>query len=317
MTNQLPKEQSIDGEILLAQPRGFCAGVDRAITIVEQALEKFGAPIYVRHEIVHNAYVVNDLRSRGAVFVDELSEVPAGNTVIFSAHGVAPAVRQEAEARGLKIFDATCPLVTKVHVEVTKMRKEGMHIIMIGHRGHPEVEGTMGQAPDGIQLVENIKDVEALDIPTNAPVAYVTQTTLSVDETKEIVDALKSKYPAIAQPKKQDICYATQNRQDAVKFMAPQVDLVIVVGSPNSSNSNRLRELSEKLGVVSYMVDQPSQLKSEWFVGKKRVGLTAGASAPESLAQSIIERIKELGPKNVRTLDGIVENTSFPLPKGL
>lgn len=317
MTNQLPKEQSTDGEILLAQPRGFCAGVDRAITIVEQALEKFGAPIYVRHEIVHNAYVVNDLRSRGAVFVDELSEVPAGNTVIFSAHGVAPAVRQEAEARGLKIFDATCPLVTKVHVEVTKMRKEGMHIIMIGHRGHPEVEGTMGQAPDGIQLVENIKDVEVLDIPANAPVAYVTQTTLSVDETKEIVDALKSKYPAIAQPKKQDICYATQNRQDAVKFMAPQVDLVIVVGSPNSSNSNRLRELSEKLGVVSYMVDQPSQLKSEWFVGKKRVGLTAGASAPESLAQSIIERIKELGPKNVRTLDGIVENTSFPLPKGL
>ena len=317
MTNQLPNQQSADGEILLAQPRGFCAGVDRAITIVEQALEKFGAPIYVRHEIVHNAYVVNDLRSRGAVFVDELSEVPAGNTVIFSAHGVAPAVRQEAEARGLKIFDATCPLVTKVHVEVTKMRKEGMHIIMIGHRGHPEVEGTMGQAPDGIQLVENIKDVEALDIPANAPVAYVTQTTLSVDETKEIVDALKRKYPGISQPKKQDICYATQNRQDAVKFMAPQVDLVIVVGSPNSSNSNRLRELSEKLGVVSYMVDQPSQLKSEWFVGKKRVGLTAGASAPESLAQSIIERIKELGPKNVRTLDGIVENTSFPLPKGL
>lgn len=316
-SRQLPTDNAESGEILLAQPRGFCAGVERAITIVEQALEKFGAPIYVRHEIVHNAYVVNDLRSRGAVFVDELSEVPAGNTVIFSAHGVAPAVRQEAEARGLKIFDATCPLVTKVHVEVTKMRKEGMHIIMIGHRGHPEVEGTMGQAPDGIQLVENVKDVEALDIPANDPVAYVTQTTLSVDETKEIVDALKRKYPAIAQPKKQDICYATQNRQDAVKFMAPQVDLVIVVGSPNSSNSNRLRELSEKLGVVSYMVDQPSQLKPEWFVGKKRVGLTAGASAPESLAQSIIERIKELGPKNVRTLDGIVENTSFPLPKGL
>jgi 4-hydroxy-3-methylbut-2-enyl diphosphate reductase len=317
MANQLPIENAEGGEILLAQPRGFCAGVDRAITIVEQALQKFGAPIYVRHEIVHNAYVVNDLRSRGAVFVDELSEVPAGNTVIFSAHGVAPAVRQEAEARGLKIFDATCPLVTKVHVEVTKMRKEGMHIIMIGHRGHPEVEGTMGQAPDGIQLVENIKDVEALTIPATDPVAYVTQTTLSVDETKEIVDALKNKYPAIQQPKKQDICYATQNRQDAVKFMAPQVDLVIVVGSPNSSNSNRLRELSEKLGVISYMVDQPSQLKPEWFVGKKRVGLTAGASAPEGLAQSIIDRIKELGPKNVRTLDGIVENTSFPLPKGL
>ncbi len=317
MANQLPIENAEGGEILLAQPRGFCAGVDRAITIVEQALQKFGAPIYVRHEIVHNAYVVNDLRSRGAIFVDELSEVPAGNTVIFSAHGVAPAVRQEAEARGLKVFDATCPLVTKVHVEVTKMRKEGMHIIMIGHRGHPEVEGTMGQAPDGIQLVENIKDVEALTIPATDPVAYVTQTTLSVDETKEIVDALKNKYPAIQQPKKQDICYATQNRQDAVKFMAPQVDLVIVVGSPNSSNSNRLRELSEKLGVISYMVDQPSQLKPEWFVGKKRVGLTAGASAPESLAQSIIDRIKELGPKNVRTLDGIVENTSFPLPKGL
>lgn len=317
MANQLPTDSVEGGEILLAQPRGFCAGVDRAITIVEQALQKFGAPIYVRHEIVHNAYVVNDLRSRGAVFVDELSEVPAGNTVIFSAHGVAPAVRQEAEARGLKIFDATCPLVTKVHVEVAKMRKEGMQIIMIGHRGHPEVEGTMGQAPDGIQLVENIKDVEALDIPAHHPVAYVTQTTLSVDETKDIVDALKNKYPAIAQPKKQDICYATQNRQDAVKFMAPQVDLVIVVGSPNSSNSNRLRELSEKLGVVSYMVDKPSQLKPEWFVGKKRVGLTAGASAPESLAQSIIDRIKELGPKNVRTLDGIVENTSFPLPKGL
>jgi 4-hydroxy-3-methylbut-2-enyl diphosphate reductase len=306
-----------DGEILLAQPRGFCAGVDRAITIVEQALTKFGAPIYVRHEIVHNAYVVNDLRARGAIFVDELHEVPAGNTLIFSAHGVSPAVRQEAEQRGLKIFDATCPLVTKVHVEVIKMRKEGMTIIMIGHRGHPEVEGTMGQAPEGIHLVENIHDVQALTIPADTPVAYVTQTTLSVDETKEIVDALKAKYPHIQQPKKQDICYATQNRQDAVKFMAPQVDLVIVVGSPNSSNSNRLRELSEKLGVVSYMVDHASQLNPEWFVGKKRIGLTAGASAPESLAQSIIDRIKELGPKSVRPLEGIVENTAFPLPKGL
>jgi 4-hydroxy-3-methylbut-2-enyl diphosphate reductase len=305
------------GEILLAQPRGFCAGVDRAITIVEQALQKFGAPIYVRHEIVHNAYVVNDLRERGAIFIDELSEVPAGQTVIFSAHGVSPAVRQEAEERGLKIFDATCPLVTKVHVEVAKMRREGMHIIMIGHRGHPEVEGTMGQAPDGIQLVENVKDVELLAIPNNSPVAYVTQTTLSVDETKEIVEALKKKFPAIAQPKKQDICYATQNRQDAVKFMAPQVDLVIVVGSPNSSNSNRLRELSEKLGVISYMVDHPDQLKPEWFVDRKRIGLTAGASAPESLAQSIIDRIKALGPRQVRVLDGIIENTAFPLPKGL
>ncbi len=307
----------VAGEILLAQPRGFCAGVDRAITIVEQALEKFGAPIYVRHEIVHNAYVVNGLRERGAIFVDELSEVPAGNTVIFSAHGVAPAVRQEAEVRGLKIFDATCPLVTKVHVEVTKMRKEGMRVIMIGHRGHPEVEGTMGQVPDGIELVENVQDVATLNVPANCRVAYVTQTTLSVDETQEIVDALKKKFPDIAQPKKQDICYATQNRQDAVKFMAPQVDLVIVVGSPNSSNSNRLRELSEKLGVISYMVDHPDQIDSKWFEGKKRVGLTAGASAPESLAQSIIDRIKEIGPRNVRVLDGIIENTAFPLPKGL
>ncbi|QWD79486.1 4-hydroxy-3-methylbut-2-enyl diphosphate reductase [Polynucleobacter sp. MWH-Spelu-300-X4] len=312
----LTNEVMVD-EILLAQPRGFCAGVDRAITIVEQALLKFGAPIYVRHEIVHNAYVVDDLRKRGAVFVDELSEVPVGSTVIFSAHGVSPAVRQEAEVRGLKIFDATCPLVTKVHVEVMKMRKEGMQIIMIGHKGHPEVEGTMGQAPEGIQLVETVSDVEKLTIPSHLPIAYVTQTTLSVDETKEIVDALKVKFPEIQQPKKQDICYATQNRQDAVKFMAPQVDLVIVVGSPNSSNSNRLRELSEKLGVISYMIDHPDQLKPEWFINKKRVGLTAGASAPESLAQSIIDRIKELGPRTVRNLDGIVENTAFPLPKGL
>ena len=312
LTNQVMVD-----EILLAQPRGFCAGVDRAITIVEQALLKFGAPIYVRHEIVHNAYVVDDLRKRGAVFVDELSEVPVGSTVIFSAHGVSPAVRQEAEVRGLKIFDATCPLVTKVHVEVMKMRKEGMQIIMIGHKGHPEVEGTMGQAPEGIQLVETVSDVEKLTIPGHVPIAYVTQTTLSVDETKEIVDALKVKFPEIQQPKKQDICYATQNRQDAVKFMAPQVDLVIVVGSPNSSNSNRLRELSEKLGVISYMIDHPDQLKPEWFINKKRIGLTAGASAPESLAQSIIDRIKELGPRTVRNLDGIVENTAFPLPKGL
>ena len=306
-----------DGEILLAQPRGFCAGVDRAIAIVERALLKFGAPIYVRHEIVHNAYVVNNLRERGAVFIDELIDVPEGGTVIFSAHGVSPAVRNEAEQRGLRIFDATCPLVTKVHVEVTKMRKEGLQIIMIGHKGHPEVEGTMGQAPEGMQLVETVEDVERLPMDASTPIAYVTQTTLSVDETREIVDALKKKFPNIQQPKKQDICYATQNRQDAVKFMAPQVDLVIVVGSPNSSNSNRLRELSEKLDVVSYMVDHPDQINPEWFVGKKRVGLTAGASAPESLAQSIIDRIKELGLKNVRTLDGIIEHTAFPLPKGL
>ena len=307
----------VDAEIVLAQPRGFCAGVDRAITIVEKALEKFGPPIYVRHEIVHNAYVVNDLRARGAIFVDELSEVPTGATVIFSAHGVAPAIREEATRRGLKIFDATCPLVTKVHVEVIKMRKEGMQVVMIGHKGHPEVEGTMGQVPDGIQLVESISDVERLSIPSDSPVAYVTQTTLSVDETVEIVAALKNKYPHITQPKKQDICYATQNRQDAVKFMAPQVEIVIVVGSPNSSNSNRLRELSEKLGVVSYMVDHPDQLQSEWFINKKRVGLTAGASAPESLAQSIIERIKSFGPRQVKNLGGIVETTAFALPKGL
>ena len=310
-------EVRAEGEILLAQPRGFCAGVDRAITIVQKALEKFGAPIYVRHEIVHNAYVVNDLRAKGAIFVDELSEVPAGATVIFSAHGVSPAVRNEAAERGLNVFDATCPLVTKVHVEVVKMRREGMHIVMIGHKGHPEVEGTMGQAPEGMQLVETVADVAGIDLPTDAKIAYVTQTTLSVDETREIVEALKKKFPHISQPKKQDICYATQNRQDAVKFMAPQVDLVIVVGSPNSSNSNRLRELSEKLGVVSYMVDDPSQLCPEWFVGKKRIGLTAGASAPESLAQSIVERIREMGLHHVRNLDGIVEHTAFPLPKGL
>ena len=307
----------VDAEIVLAQPRGFCAGVDRAITIVEKALEKFGPPIYVRHEIVHNAYVVNDLRARGAVFVDELSEVPTGATVIFSAHGVSPAIREEATRRGLKIFDATCPLVTKVHVEVIKMRKEGMQVVMIGHKGHPEVEGTMGQVPDGIQLVESIADVERLNIASDSPIAYVTQTTLSVDETVEIVAALKRKYPHITQPKKQDICYATQNRQDAVKFMAPQVEIVIVVGSPNSSNSNRLRELSEKLGVISYMVDHPDQLQPEWFVNKKRVGLTAGASAPESLAQSIIERIKSFGPRQVKNLEGIVETTAFALPKGL
>lgn len=312
--NSLPVNE---GEILLAQPRGFCAGVDRAIAIVNQALVQFGAPIYVRHEIVHNAYVVDDLRSRGAIFVDHLQEVPQGATVVFSAHGVSPAVKNEAESLGLKIFDATCPLVTKVHVEVIKMRREGLRIVMIGHAGHPEVEGTMGQAPDGIDLVESVEDVALLTYPADTPIAYVTQTTLSVDETQDIVAALRQKYPGIAQPKKQDICYATQNRQDAVKFMAPQVELVIVVGSPNSSNSNRLRELAEKLGVKSYMVDDANQIQAEWFSGVKRVGLTAGASAPESLAQAIIERIRELGPKHVRVLEGITENTVFPLPKGL
>jgi 4-hydroxy-3-methylbut-2-enyl diphosphate reductase len=316
--NTTTKNSAMDeGEILLAQPRGFCAGVDRAIAIVNQALSLFGAPIYVRHEIVHNAYVVEDLRSRGAIFIDDLRDVPRGATVVFSAHGVSPAVKDEADALGLKVFDATCPLVTKVHVEVLKMRREGLRIIMIGHAGHPEVEGTMGQVPDGIDLVEKVADVSQLPYPSQTPVAYVTQTTLSVDETRDIVEALRQKYPAITQPKKQDICYATQNRQDAVKFMAPQVELVIVVGSPNSSNSNRLRELSEKLGVKSYMVDDPSQLQASWFENIKRVGLTAGASAPESLAQAIIERIKELGPKSVRALPGITENTVFPLPKGL
>lgn len=306
-----------DSEILLAQPRGFCAGVDRAITIVNQALEQFGAPIYVRHEIVHNKYVVDDLRERGAIFIDDLDQVPAGATLIFSAHGVPPKVKADASLRGLNIFDATCPLVTKVHVEVIKMYQEGFHILMIGHKGHPEVEGTMGQVNDRINLIERVSDVELLDLPSDMKIAYVTQTTLSIDETSEIVAALKQKFPQIAQPKKQDICYATQNRQDAVKFMAPQVQLVIVVGSPNSSNSNRLWELAEKLGVKAYMVDHPAQLQAEWFDGIKRVGLTAGASAPEVLAQSIIEKIKEFGPRTVRSLDGVIENTIFQLPKGL
>lgn len=300
-----------DAEVLLAQPRGFCAGVDRAIEIVERALELFGAPIYVRHEIVHNAYVVSDLRNKGAVFVQELDDVPVGGTVIFSAHGVSRAVREAAEARGLRVFDATCPLVTKVHVEVSKMRAQGFEIIMIGHKGHPEVEGTMGQANDGMLLVESVDDVTHLVVKDPTRLAYVTQTTLSVDETQEIVAAIKARFPAVHEPKKQDICYATQNRQDAVKFMAPQVEVVIVVGSPNSSNSNRLRELAEKLGVPAYMVDTPEQVKPEWLAGKRRVGLTAGASAPEELAQSIVDRLKALGARTVRPLDGIQENMSF------
>ncbi|TWG85798.1 4-hydroxy-3-methylbut-2-enyl diphosphate reductase [Cupriavidus gilardii J11] len=306
-----------DAEILLAQPRGFCAGVDRAIEIVERALARFGAPIYVRHEIVHNAYVVEDLRRKGAVFVQELDEVPAGSTVIFSAHGVSRGVRADAQARGLNVFDATCPLVTKVHVEVGKMRGEGCEIVMIGHKGHPEVEGTMGQADGGMLLVESVADVATLKVADPERLAYVTQTTLSVDETREIVAALRARFPAIREPKKQDICYATQNRQDAVKFMAPQVDVVIVVGSPNSSNSNRLRELAERLGVPAHMVDAPGQVRAEWLVGKRRIGLTAGASAPEALAQSIVERLRELGARSVRPLTGIEENMSFPLPKGL
>ena len=304
-------------EILMAQPRGFCAGVDRAINIVNEALTRFGAPIYVRHEIVHNVYVVNELREKGAVFVEELREVPKGGIVVFSAHGVSQEVRKDAQERGLQVYDATCPLVTKVHLEVVKMCKDGYTVLMIGHAGHPEVEGTMGQVKEGIFLIEKIDDIDSLPFSSEKKIAFVTQTTLSVDETKEIVLALTKKFPNIVQPRKQDICYATQNRQDAVKFMAPQVEVVIVVGSTTSSNSNRLRELSEKLGVPSYMVDAPEQLKPEWFVGKKRVGLTAGASAPESLAQSIVQRIQEFGPRQVRALDGVVEEVTFSLPKNL
>jgi len=304
-------------EILMAQPRGFCAGVDRAINIVNEALNRFGAPIYVRHEIVHNAYVVDELRNKGAVFVEELDEVPKGGIVVFSAHGVSQEVRKDAEERGLQVYDATCPLVTKVHLEVIKMCKEGFTVLMIGHAGHPEVEGTMGQVKEGVFLIEKLADVAGLSFSQDTKIAFVTQTTLSIDETKEIVVALTEKFPNIVQPRKQDICYATQNRQDVVKFMAPQVEVVIVVGSQTSSNSNRLRELSEKLGVPSYMVDAPDQLKPEWFEGKKRVGLTAGASAPESLAQSIVARIQEFGPRSVRPLPGVVEDVTFSLPKNL
>ncbi len=313
----LDNQPALDAEILLAQPRGFCAGVDRAIEIVERALERFGSPIYVRHEIVHNAYVVENLRQKGAVFVDELDEVPSGSTVIFSAHGVSKEVRADAVERGLTVFDATCPLVTKVHVEVGKMRAEGCEIIMIGHRGHPEVEGTMGQSEQGMLLVESVEDVKRLEVADPSQLAYVTQTTLSVDETAEIVAALKARFPEIREPKKQDICYATQNRQDAVKFMVPQVEVVIVVGSPNSSNSNRLRELADRLGVPAYMVDDPAQLQPECVAGKRRIGLTAGASAPEALAQAIVERLRALGARSVRALEGVEENMSFPLPRGL
>jgi len=310
-------EVQTDVEILLAQPRGFCAGVDRAIEIVERAIKLFGAPIYVRHEIVHNAYVVADLRKKGAIFIEELSDVPEGATLIFSAHGVSKAVRGEAEARGLRVFDATCPLVTKVHIEVAKMRQEGFDIVMIGHKGHPEVEGTMGQSGEGMHLVEDIEDVLKLDLPDPQRIAYVTQTTLSVDDASAIIDALKAKYPDVKEPKKQDICYATQNRQDAVKFLAPQCDVVIVVGSPNSSNSSRLREVAEKRGIPAYMVDSPTQIDPRWVEGKKRIGVTAGASAPEVLAQAVIARLRELGVRNVRSLEGIEETISFPLPRGL
>jgi 4-hydroxy-3-methylbut-2-enyl diphosphate reductase len=315
MNTQAPTQDK--PEILMAQPRGFCAGVDRAINIVEEAITRFGAPIYVRHEIVHNAYVVKDLREKGAVFVEELHEIPQGGIVVFSAHGVSQEVRRDAEARGLQVYDATCPLVTKVHLEVVKMCKDGFTVLMIGHAGHPEVEGTMGQVKEGVYLIETIADIAGLNFDANEKIAFVTQTTLSVDETKEIVKALTEKFPKIVQPRKQDICYATQNRQDAVKFMAPQVEVVIVVGSKASSNSNRLRELAEKLGVPAYMVDAPEQLQAEWFEGKKRVGLTAGASAPESLAQLIAAKIQEFGPRSVRALDGVVEDVTFSLPKNL
>jgi len=304
-------------EVLLAQPRGFCAGVDRAIDIVERALQLFGKPIYVRHEIVHNTYVVNDLRAKGAIFIEDLNEVPAGATLVFSAHGVSQAVRKAAAAGGFRIFDATCPLVTKVHVEVARMRAQGKEIIMIGHDGHPEVEGTMGQTDDGIYLVESIADVQKLQVKNPDALAYVTQTTLSVDDTVELIAALKQRFPNIAEPKKGDICYATQNRQDAVKFMAPQCDLLIVIGSPNSSNSNRLREVAEKMGVIAYLVENASMIDPAWLIGKKRIGLTAGASAPELLVQEVIDTLKQLGAQSVRPLEGIEEHVAFPLPKGL
>ncbi|MBC7454408.1 MAG: 4-hydroxy-3-methylbut-2-enyl diphosphate reductase [Massilia sp.] len=307
----------MDSEILLAQPRGFCAGVDRAIEIVERALRQFGAPIYVRHEIVHNAYVVADLRNKGAIFIEALDDVPPGNTLVFSAHGVSQAVRAEAAARGLTIFDATCPLVTKVHVEVAKMRRQGCEVVMIGHDGHPEVEGTMGQAEAGMYLVETVADVATLQVTNPERLAYVSQTTLSVDDTAAIIAALKHKYPDIIEPKKGDICYATTNRQEAVKFMAPQVELVIVVGSPNSSNSNRLREVAEKMGTPAYMIDNASQIEPHWLTGKLRIGVTAGASAPEVLVQAVIDRLKALGARSVRALEGVEEHVTFPLPKGL
>ena len=304
-------------DVLLAQPRGFCAGVDRAIEIVERALALHGAPIYVRHEIVHNTYVVNDLRAKGAVFVDSLDDVPAGSTVIFSAHGVSRDVQDEARERGLNVFDATCPLVTKVHVEVAKMRAQGLEIVMVGHAGHPEVEGTMGQSDQGMHLVETVDDVLTLQVRDPLKLAYVTQTTLSLDDAAAVVAALKARFPHIEGPKKADICYATQNRQDAVKFMAPQVDVVIVIGSQTSSNSNRLREVAERHGVPAYLVDSANDLDPAWIVDKARVGVTAGASAPELLVNQLLDRLKLLGARSVRPLDGVQESVVFPMPKGL
>jgi 4-hydroxy-3-methylbut-2-en-1-yl diphosphate reductase len=304
-------------DVILANPRGFCAGVDRAIEIVERALAQFGAPIYVRHEVVHNRYVVEDLKAKGAVFVEELDEVPAGSTLIFSAHGVSQQVRRDAHARGLRIFDATCPLVTKVHAQVVRMRKLGKEIIMIGHAEHPEVEGTMGQVSDGIHLVETEADVANLQVKNETALAYVTQTTLSVDDAARIVAALRARFPQIMGPKRDDICYATQNRQDAVKLMAPMCDLVIVVGSPNSSNSNRLREVAENLGVKAYLVDAAEQIQPRWLEGKGRVGVSSGASAPEILVAQVIARLRALGAKAVSELPGIEETIEFPIPRTL
>jgi 4-hydroxy-3-methylbut-2-enyl diphosphate reductase len=303
-------------EVLLAEPRGFCAGVDRAIEIVERAIRRFGAPIYVRHEIVHNTYVVNDLKAKGAIFIEDLAEVPPGATLVFSAHGVSQAVRREAAERGFQVFDATCPLVTKVHVEVAKLAREGYEFIMIGHKGHPEVEGTMGQLAEGIYLVEDVADVAGA-APRGDKLAVVTQTTLSVDDAAQILAAVKARFPHVREPKKQDICYATQNRQDAVKVLAPEVDVVVVVGSPSSSNSNRLRELAERLGTPAHMVDAADDLLPAWFEGRPRVGLTAGASAPDILVQQVIMRLKALGALSVRRLAGVEETVHFPLPKGL
>jgi len=304
-------------EVLLAEPRGFCAGVDRAIDIVEHALTKFGRPIYVRHEIVHNTYVVNDLKEKGAIFIEELADVPPGATLIFSAHGVSRAIQDEAQRRGFRIFDATCPLVSKVHVELAKLHKEGYEFIMIGHKGHPEVEGTVGQLDSGIHLVEDVADVAKVQPQQTELLAVVTQTTLSVDDAAEIVAAVKARFPQVREPKQQDICYATQNRQDAVKLMSPLVDVVIVVGSPTSSNSNRLRELADRLGTPAYMVDSAADLQEAWFDGTHKVGLTAGASAPDVLVQDVIARLRALGAVSVRTLDGIQETIKFPMPKGL
>ena len=304
-------------EIVLAEPRGFCAGVDRAIEIVERALAKFGAPIYVRHEIVHNTFVVNDLKAQGAIFIEELADVPPGATLVFSAHGVSKAVEEEARQRGFHIFDATCPLVTKVHVEVAKMRDQGREVVMIGHEGHPEAEGTMGQSETGMYLVETEDDVARLAVADPDKLAYVTQTTLSMDDAARIVAALKVRFPKIVGPKKDDICYATQNRQDAVKVMAPKCDVVVVVGSPNSSNSNRLREVARNLGREAYLVDSADELRPEWIAGKRSIGVTAGASAPEVLVREVVARLQALGAGRVRELEGINETVTFPLPKGL